>query len=176
MVKVLIKKLDPAVEIPIYKTTGASGMDLMAFIREPIKLAPKSSCLVPTGLSVAFSEKYVTDDMRKRVFKKVGMLWWKRYSKNLNAKDLRGYTINEKYEGEWKNGKRDGKGVLIIFQDPEYRSNKDWTPSIEEKYTGMFQNGELHGQIKKYYAAFNEWSLTTYKNGIVGKSIKIKKK
>ena len=58
MVKVLIKKLDPAVEIPIYKTTGASGMDLMAFTREPIKLAPKSSCLVPTGLSVAFSEEY----------------------------------------------------------------------------------------------------------------------
>ncbi len=58
MVKVLIKKLDSAVEIPIYKTTGASGMDLMAFIREPIKLAPKSSCLVPTGLSVAFSEEY----------------------------------------------------------------------------------------------------------------------
>jgi dUTP pyrophosphatase len=58
MVKVLIKKLDPAVEIPIYKTTGASGMDLMAFIRKPIKLAPKSSCLVPTGLSVAFSEEY----------------------------------------------------------------------------------------------------------------------
>ena len=58
MVKVLIKKLDPAVEIPNYKTTGASGMDLMAFIKEPIKLAPKSSCLVSTGLSVAFSEEY----------------------------------------------------------------------------------------------------------------------
>ena len=58
MVKVLIKKLDPAVEIPNYKTTGASGMDLMAFIKEPIKLTPKTSCLVPTGLSVAFSEKY----------------------------------------------------------------------------------------------------------------------
>ena len=58
MVKVLIKKLDPKVEIPIYKTTGASGMDLMAFIKQPIKLAPKSSCLVPTGLSVAFSKEY----------------------------------------------------------------------------------------------------------------------
>ena len=58
MVKVLIKKLDSAVEIPNYKTTGASGMDLMAFIKESIKLAPKSSCLVPTGLSVAFSEEY----------------------------------------------------------------------------------------------------------------------
>ncbi len=58
MVKVLIKKLDPEVEIPNYKTTGASGMDLMAFIKQPIKLAPKNSCLVPTGLSVAFSKEY----------------------------------------------------------------------------------------------------------------------
>ena len=58
MVKVLIKKLDPAVKIPNYKTTGASGMDLMAFVKQPIKLASKSSCLVPTGLSVAFSKKY----------------------------------------------------------------------------------------------------------------------
>ena len=58
MVKVLVKKLDPAVQIPSYKTNGASGMDLMAFIKEPIKLAPRSSCLVPTGLSVAFSEEY----------------------------------------------------------------------------------------------------------------------
>ena len=58
MVKVLIKKLDPAVEIPTYKTTGASGMDLMAFIKKPIRLAPKSSCLIPTGLTVAFSEDY----------------------------------------------------------------------------------------------------------------------
>ena len=58
MVKVLIKKLDQEAEIPSYKTEGASGMDLMAFIDQPIKLAPKSSCLVPTGLSVAFSQKY----------------------------------------------------------------------------------------------------------------------
>ena len=58
MVNVLIKKLDPAVEMPVYKTTGASGMDLMAFIKNPIKLEPQKSCLVPTGLSVAFSEDY----------------------------------------------------------------------------------------------------------------------
>ena len=58
MVKVLIKKLDPAVEIPSYKTAGASGMDLMAFIKESITLDPQKSCLVPTGLSLAFSGKY----------------------------------------------------------------------------------------------------------------------
>ena len=58
MVKVLFKKLDPSVETPTYKTIGASGMDLMAFIKKPIKLAAKNSCLVPTGHSVAFSSEY----------------------------------------------------------------------------------------------------------------------
>ena len=45
-------------KFPVYKTSGASGMDLMAFIDQPIKIAPKSSYLVPTGLSLAFSEDY----------------------------------------------------------------------------------------------------------------------
>ena len=58
MVKVLIKKLDPSVQLPSYKTNGASGMDLMAFIEKPINLEPGKSCLVPTGLSVAFSQEY----------------------------------------------------------------------------------------------------------------------
>tara|TARA_B110000438_G_C15345789_1_gene449906 strand:- start:98 stop:535 length:438 start_codon:yes stop_codon:yes gene_type:complete len=58
MVKILIKKLDPAVQTPLYKTPGSSGMDLMAFIKSPIKVEPQNSCLVPTGLSVAFSEDY----------------------------------------------------------------------------------------------------------------------
>ena len=58
MVKVLIKKLDPTVRLPEYKTKGASGMDLVALIKEPMKIKPKTSSLVPTGISVAFSENY----------------------------------------------------------------------------------------------------------------------
>ena len=58
MVKVFIKKLNPSVQLPSYKTSGASGMDLMAFIEEPIELKPGKSCLVPTGLSLAFSNEY----------------------------------------------------------------------------------------------------------------------
>ena len=58
MAKVLIKKLASSVKLPAYKTNGASGMDLMAFIAEPIILKPQSSCLVPTGISVAFSEEF----------------------------------------------------------------------------------------------------------------------
>ncbi len=58
MAKVLIKKLDSAVQLPAYKSTGASGMDLMAFIKKPINIKPNSSSLIPTGLSVAFSENF----------------------------------------------------------------------------------------------------------------------
>ena len=58
MVKVLIKKLDPEVKLPEYKTDGASGMDLTAFIKKTINVKPKTSALIPTGLSVAFSEDY----------------------------------------------------------------------------------------------------------------------
>ena len=58
MVKVLIKKLDPSINLPEYKTIGASGMDLVAFLKKSINLKPKTSFLVPTGLSVAFSEDY----------------------------------------------------------------------------------------------------------------------
>ena len=58
MAKVLIKKLNSAVELPAYKTNGASGMDLMALIKESINLKPNSSCIVPTGLAVAFSRDF----------------------------------------------------------------------------------------------------------------------
>ena len=58
MIKVLIKKLNPAVRLPEYKTSGASGMDLIAFIEKSVSVKPKTSSIFPTGLSVAFQEKY----------------------------------------------------------------------------------------------------------------------
>tara|TARA_B100000963_G_scaffold123812_1_gene107988 strand:+ start:732 stop:1169 length:438 start_codon:yes stop_codon:yes gene_type:complete len=58
MVKVLIKKLNPDVKLPEYKTEGASGMDLVAFIKKPVIVKPRSSNLISTGLSVAFSKDF----------------------------------------------------------------------------------------------------------------------
>ena len=58
MAKVLIKKLDPAIKLPEYKTSGASGVDLEAYIKKPIIIKPKTSYLIPTGLAVAFSNEY----------------------------------------------------------------------------------------------------------------------
>ena len=92
MVKVLIKKLDPSAEIPSYKTEGASGMDLMAFTNQPIKLAPKSSCLVPTGLSVAFSNDYEI-----QIRPRSGLA----AKKNISVLNTPG-TIDSDYRGEIK--------------------------------------------------------------------------
>jgi|TARA_B100001540_G_C15466297_1_gene487967 dUTP pyrophosphatase len=58
MAKVLLKKLDPSVNLPVYKTIGSSGMDLIAFTKKPINIKPNSSCLIPTGIAIAFSKDY----------------------------------------------------------------------------------------------------------------------
>ena len=92
MAKVLIKKLDPLVELPAYKTNGSSGMDLMAFIKEPITLKPKSSCLVPTGLSVAF-----TNDFEIQIRPRSGLA----LKNNISILNTPG-TIDSDYRGELK--------------------------------------------------------------------------
>ena len=92
MAKVLIKKLDPAVELPAYKTEGASGMDLMALVKEPINLKPNSSCLVPTGLAVAFSS-----DFEIQIRPRSGLA----AKNNISVLNTPG-TIDSDYRGELK--------------------------------------------------------------------------
>ena len=58
MVKVLVKKLDPKVQLPSYKTKGSSGMDLKANIESAITIKPGEKSLIPTGIAVSIPEKY----------------------------------------------------------------------------------------------------------------------
>ena len=44
--------------LPTYATDGASGMDLRAFIDEPVILEPMERRLIPTGLFVQIPECY----------------------------------------------------------------------------------------------------------------------
>lgn len=39
--------------LPLYATEGAAGMDLAAFLDEPLELQPGQRCLVPTGVAIA---------------------------------------------------------------------------------------------------------------------------
>ena len=92
MVKVLIKKLYPAVKLPEYKTIGSSGMDLVAFIKKPIKVKPKTSYLVPTGLAVAF-----LDDYEIQIRPRSGLA----VKNNISVLNTPG-TIDSDYRGEIK--------------------------------------------------------------------------
>mgnify|MGYP001220724670 CR=1 FL=1 len=92
MVKVQIKKLNPKVEIPKYKTDGSSGVDLMAFIQKPIILKPKESALIPTGLSIA-----IPDDCEVQIRPRSGLA----LKNSISLLNTPG-TIDSDYRGEIK--------------------------------------------------------------------------
>ena len=58
MVKILVKKLNKKVQLPSYKTKGSSGMDLIAFIDNPIRITPNTLALISTGISIAIPEDF----------------------------------------------------------------------------------------------------------------------
>ena len=114
MVRVLIKKLDPKVTLPSYKTKGASGMDLMAFVKEKIVIKPQTSALIPTGLSVAFSEDYEI-----QIRPRSGLA----AKNNISVLNSPG-TIDSDYRGELK---------IIIFN----HSNHDFVVNNNDRVAQM---------------------------------------
>ena len=114
MVRVLIKKLDPKVALPSYKTKGASGMDLMAFVKEKIVIKPQTSALIPTGLSVAFSEDYEI-----QIRPRSGLA----AKNNISVLNTPG-TIDSDYRGELK---------IIIFN----HSNHDFIVNNDDRIAQM---------------------------------------
>ena len=58
MVKILVKKFDKNIKLPTYKTSGSSGMDLMAFIKNKININPGKIKMIPTGIAVAIPKNY----------------------------------------------------------------------------------------------------------------------
>ena len=92
MVKVLVKKLNSKVKLPSYKTEGSSGMDLIAFVDEPIKIKPNNSALIPTGLSIAIPE-----DCEVQIRPRSGLA----AKSNISVLNTPG-TIDSDYRGELK--------------------------------------------------------------------------
>jgi len=92
MVKVLVKKLHPKVQLPSYKTEGSSGMDLMAFMENSTKIAPNSSALIPTGISVA-----IPNDVEIQIRPRSGLA----AKSNISVLNTPG-TIDSDYRGEIK--------------------------------------------------------------------------
>ena len=58
MVKILVKKFDKNIKLPTYKTSGSSGMDLVAYIKNKIIINPGKTAMIPTGIAVAIPNNY----------------------------------------------------------------------------------------------------------------------
>ena len=58
MVKILVKKFDKNIKLPAYKTSGSSGMDLVAYIKKKITINPGKTPMNSTGIAVAIPKKY----------------------------------------------------------------------------------------------------------------------
>ena len=114
MVKVLIKKLNSKVKLPEYKTSGSSGMDLMAFVENPIKILPNTVELIPTGLSIAIPE-----DLEIQIRPRSGLAAKSSISV-LNAPG----TIDSDYRGELK---------IILFN----HGNKDFIVNNNDRIAQM---------------------------------------
>jgi len=114
MVKVLVKRLNPEVKLPEYKTSGSSGMDLMAFINGPIKIAPNTLELVPTGLSIAIPE-----DLEIQIRPRSGLA----AKSSIGVLNTPG-TIDSDYRGELK---------VILFN----HGNKDFIVNNNDRVAQM---------------------------------------
>ena len=134
MVKVLVKKLDPNVKLPSYKTEGSSGMDLMALTEDKIVIKPNKSALVPTGLSVA-----IPNDTEIQIRPRSGLA----AKSSISVLNTPG-TIDSDYRGELKvilfnhgdkefiinNGDRIAQMVLVPILKVQFEEVQDLPETI----------------------------------------------
>ena len=114
MVKILVKRLDSKVKIPEYKTSGSSGMDLMAFVESSIKISPYTLELIPTGLSIAIPE-----DLEIQIRPRSGLA----VKSSVSVLNTPG-TIDSDYRGELK---------IILFN----HGNKDFIVNSNDRVAQM---------------------------------------
>lgn len=77
--------------LPKYETKGSAGMDLRAFLKEPVTLKPLERKLIPTGLYIAVPVGY-----EAQIRPRSGLA----IKKGLSLVNTPG-TIDSDYRGEW---------------------------------------------------------------------------
>ena len=126
MAKVLVKRLDSNVKIPEYKTSGSSGMDLMAFVENSIKIAPNTLELIPTGLSIAIPE-----DFEIQIRPRSGLA----AKSSVSVLNTPG-TIDSDYRGELK---------IILFN----HGNKDFIVNNNDRVAQMVLTPVIKMELKE---------------------------
>ena len=126
MVKVLVTRLNSKIKLPEYKTSGSSGMDLMACLDGPIKIAPNSLELIPTGLSIAIPE-----DLEIQIRPRSGLA----AKSNMGVLNAPG-TIDSDYRGELK---------IILFN----HGNKDFIINNNDRIAQMVLTPVIKMEIEE---------------------------
>ena len=126
MVKVLVKRLNSKVKIPEYKTSGSSGMDLMAFVGNSIKIAPNTLELIPTGLTIAIPE-----DLEIQIRPRSGLA----AKSSVSVLNTPG-TIDSDYRGDIK---------IILFN----HGNKDFIVNNNDRIAQMVLTPVIKMELKE---------------------------
>ena len=92
MVKILIKKINKHIKLPTYKTSGSSGMDLIAYAKSKITIKPSKTAIIPTGITLAIPKNY-----EMHIRPRSGLA----AKKNISVLNTPG-TIDSDYRGEIK--------------------------------------------------------------------------
>ena len=92
MVKILVKKFDKNIKLPTYKTSGSSGMDLVAYVKNKITIKPGKTAMIPTGIAIAIPKNYEI-----QIRPRSGLA----AKKNISVLNTPG-TIDSDYRGEIK--------------------------------------------------------------------------
>ena len=92
MVKILVKKFDKDIKLPVYKTSGSSGMDLVAHTKNKITISPGRTAMIPTGIAIAIPKNYEI-----QIRPRSGLA----AKKNISVLNTPG-TIDSDYRGEIK--------------------------------------------------------------------------
>ena len=58
MTEILIKRLSKKITLPKYETSGSSGLDLSANIKNSVKIEPGKTSIIPTGISVSIPKNF----------------------------------------------------------------------------------------------------------------------
>lgn len=122
---------------------------------------------IPDGKG--YSETYETSKIIRKTFKVVPKKWKDAYFQS-SSKKREGYTLIDKYIGEWKNGMFHGSGEFIEYHGPEFFINRDGTAKPSNKYIGNFIKGKKEGKFKVYMdmgeeeELESEWSIENFKN------------
>ena len=126
MVKVLVKKLNSRVKLPEYKTSGSSGMDLMAFVESPITIKPNTVELIPTGLSIAIPE-----ELEIQIRPRSGLA----AKSSISVLNTPG-TVDSDYRGELK---------IILFN----HGNKDFIVNNNDRVAQMVLTPVIKMELKE---------------------------